>query len=225
MAKKLTKANAAKIHNFAKASLDKGISTEIALGEDTSVEVTLFPSISIAEKAVIVDEVVNAAFIDNKYDKVFRDAQFAKCVLSYMTNIPLPVVKNENGEELTDLTLCQEIVYSVLFDSSYYKDINAYLSFVGTCEHISGTIDDAINSIRRTTEISAAIDLAASGKLAQKVLDLYDLLKREISDLTDNPSAIMNLINNIPEDNLDDFLKNILSTETKDEKQNLSVVK
>lgn len=220
--KKISKTNANKIYGLVKDITSKGVEVELDVldNKDRPIKVTVYPFVSAATKSVIVDDVVEAAMIDGEYNRIYRDVQMARCVIEHMTDIPLPTkIDSESKEEYIDLNVCYDLVHRILVDSS--------IDLWTTYSDIIELVMDKINSINRTSEIAAAINVAAPGQLAQKVLDLYELLKAELRDLEDNPARISELIESIPDDKLEELAKILGIEEEKvtEVKPEFSVVK
>lgn len=191
MAKKVSNTNSNRLYGAAKKMMKNEIKVDIPVTENEKVKVTLYPNISLADKAAIIEEVVAAAFIDNEYNPLYRDAYLSKCILTYMTNIPVPMVHDENDEttDVTDLNICYQLVFNMILgkDECFDEAFNDLLF----------SLDDRIDSIRTISEITAGHNATATNKLSQKLLDLYEIIKAELDDIENNPSAFLDLLESI----------------------------
>lgn len=201
--KKMSKSNANKIYGLVKDTTAKGVEIKLPISDNKGnpIKVKVYPFVSAAVKSVIADEVAKAAMIDDEYNRIYRDVQLAKCIIEHMTDIPLPMkIDEKTEEEYVDLNMCYDIVEQLLMDDDA-GDLWAVRNY------LISVVMDQIDTLNRVSIIATAINCAAPGELAQKVLDLYELLKAELADLESNPARIAELIDNIPEDKLNEFMK------------------
>lgn len=189
--KKMTKKDANEIYRIAKASLDNVEHIEYKVG-DVSTTVKVYTRLALADIKSVVTEVVIAAFVDEDYNELFKDAQLAKCVVDYMTNLPLPTFKDDNGKTSVDLNVCHEIVFG--------KN-----GLANSCPDLKDTIDE-INHYILTKIIEIKKSSSASEQVFQKILDLYLIFQAEIGDIRSNPTRLLELVENLPSDQINSIL-------------------
>lgn len=189
--KKMTKKDANEIYRIAKASLDNVAQIEYKVG-DISTTVDVYTRLALADIKTVMTEVVVASFAGGEYNEIFKDAQFSKCVIEYMTNLPLPTFKNEKNETSIDLNLCHEIVFG--------KN-----GLANSCPDLKETLDE-MNHYILTQIIDIRKSSSPSEQVFQKLLDLYIAFKSEIEDVKNNPTRVFSLIENLPIEQFGDML-------------------
>ncbi|MEY8365734.1 hypothetical protein AALA22_08840 [Anaerovoracaceae bacterium 41-7] len=192
MAKKVSNTNSNKLYGAAKKMLKYEIKdVYLPVTENEKVKVALYPNISLADKAAIIEEVITAAFVDGVYNPLYMEAYLSKCVLMYMTNIPVPMVYNDDEEptDVADLNICHQLVHGMILGKND--------EFDAAFNDILFNIGERVDSICTVYEIAAGHESTAINKLAQKLLDLYELIKAEIDDIANNPAAFLDLLESI----------------------------
>lgn len=192
--KKMTKKDANEIYRIAKATLDDVQQIEYRVG-DTSTTVSVYTRLALADIKTVMTEVVVASFVDGEYNEIFKDAQLAKCVVEYMTNLPLPTFKGEDGKMSVDLNLCHEIVFG--------KN-----GLVNSCDSLKETLDE-INHYILTKVVDIRKANIASERAFQKLLDLYHILQAEVEDIKSNPVRLLELADSLPQDQLGGILSKL----------------
>lgn len=139
-----------------------------------TIPIEIYNNISIADIKALVDYVAPISY-DSGYDMAIEQSLIAKFFLDNFTDLPVPMTEVDD-KEFPDYNLCHEIVFGnngiVMFDRMSKENIELIISFI----HAKGE------------------SLIASEKVAQKVLDLYEILKHEISDLNNNPARKIELV-------------------------------
>ena len=144
-------------------------------GDRTNVvPIEIYNNIAIADIKALVDYIAPISY-DSGYDMVIEQSLIAKFFLDSFTDLPVPTTKIDNKES-TDYNLCYEIVFGnngiVAFDRMSKENIELIISFIHA---------------RRES-------LIASERAAQKLLDLYEILKQEVSDINNNPARQAELV-------------------------------
>ena len=144
-------------------------------GDRTNVvPIEIYNNIAIADIKALVDYIAPISY-DSGYDMVLEQSLIAKFFLDNFTDLPVPMTKIDD-KEFTDYNLCYEIVFGnngiVAFDRMSKENIELIISFIHA---------------RRES-------LIASERAAQKLLDLYEILKQEVSDINNNPARQAELV-------------------------------
>ena len=139
-----------------------------------TIPIEIYNNIAIADIKALVDDIAPISY-DSGYDMVIEQSLIARFFLDNFTDLPVPMTKIDNKES-TDYNLCYEIVFGsngiMAFDRMSKENIELIISFI----HARGE------------------SLIASERAAQKLLDLYEILKQEISDINNNPIRQVELV-------------------------------
>ena len=189
--KKMTKTNAAKIFKGV-SKWDATIDIDFNIG-DVSVPVKVYRKISLSDTMKILDQVLIAAFINGEYNRLFHYGTLARCIVEYLTDIPVPMAdKDEDGNEIADLNICYEIVFGE--DGLAHANDEFEKVVCTLCE----VIDDVVEKKNA--------NLSSTNLLSQKILDMADYTKRVINEMIEDPDSITDLISSLM--NEDDVLDN-----------------
>ena len=147
------------------------------VGEENFV-IDIYTVINPIDKISLIEAGYIAATMDNEGNEFHRDCIIASTIIEYFTNIPVPKV-NEDTNSANDLITCYEIVFG--------KD---------------GLMDSSDNLCNLVRDVQAAIDnkLAEKkvnyiDKLAEKILEVWDLSKLAITDIIENPVSQEKIFN------------------------------
>lgn len=178
----ISKENAIKIYNFTKECIDEEIEMMFDIGTEI-IPVQLYTCMSISDINVICNEVVFASFVDDKYNHAFRYAQYAKCIVEYFTNLPLPEGESKNGDKVVNLNLCYELIFG---ENGLYAQAPAEFATL---------IDKIDDFIGRSVEFKKN-EYTNVGILSNKIMDLIEYTKHVLNDMYENPSTIEKYISN-----------------------------
>lgn len=146
-------------------------------------DVEVYTTIDVRDKMTLVDAAYIALTTDADNADLHCDCILASMIIEYLTNIPVPMVKNENGEEEKDLAACYEIVFGR--GGLYYSCQN--LEYL--VRSIRSVVDERIYD-----EQVRPID-----KLANKILDLLTYGNAILKDINENPATQENFLNKVLE--------------------------
>lgn len=139
-----------------------------------TIPIEIYNNIAIADIKALVDDIAPISY-DSGYDMVIEQSLIARFFLDNFTDLPVPMTKIDNKESV-DYNLCYEIVFGsngiMAFDRMSKENIELIISFI----HARGE------------------SLIASEMAAQKLLDLYEILKQEISDINNNSARQAELV-------------------------------
>lgn len=133
-----------------------------------TIPIEIYNNIAIADIKSMADYIAPICY-ESGYDMAIEQSVLSKLFIESFTDLPVPTTK-KGDNEFPDYNLCYEIVFGrngiVAFDRTSKENIELIISFV----HAKGE------------------SLIASERVAQKLLDLYEILKHEISDINNNPA-------------------------------------
>lgn len=190
--KKMTKKDAGEIYKIAKASLNRIEKIDYKI-DDKVITVEVYPRLNVSDLRSIIYGILVAGFATGDYEELFKDAYLARYVIEYMTDIPLPTYKNEDGTSDVDLNICYEIVFGQNGLVTYSPGLKSEI--------------DEINRYVSMHVMTITRSLSSTEALAQKILDLYEIIKLEIEDVKENPIRILDLFENLPNEDLTSITK------------------
>lgn len=212
--KKISKTTAKKVFNKAKSDRNKKITVRYPVTDDNSgdkIDIDILTQISISDIRSITKEVIFASFVDgNGYDVAYHYAHLSKCIIDYLTSIPCPVLEGKEDDNITDVNLCYDIVFG---EHGLVND-----------DRVSDLIDTLNGYVEAELETNKE-NHTSTGKLCAKILDLYEISKRVISDIGENPATLLNMLENVfgSEDAVSDLVNSVV--DSAEEKTNVSMMK
>ncbi|MGF6375118.1 hypothetical protein M2140_000152 [Clostridiales Family XIII bacterium PM5-7] len=185
---KMDKNIAEKLYKATKDKWEETTTHTFKIGEEDEVTTTVMTCIPAGDIQNIVDLVTIASFMRGERDLVAEKTYLARCIIEYLTDIPTPQIESENEdgevELIDDLNVCFELVFGAggLWRNQgfaqLYNDLAGIIS--SQCAQISDT----------KTPVNF---------LAEKILDLYQISKHEISKILDDPDTFINNVLNVVE--------------------------
>lgn len=173
---------------------------------DSTVELTLFEdfgnfnfkvyrTVSMADISVLSKLIAIATFVDGSYSELNFNLFLAKYAIEYLTNLPLPLLKTDESEneeenktedkEKVDLVLCYEIYRKIFDEYAYSPEGFIDESFV----RLQSCAKNYVDEIREANNAATPVN-----ELATKLLELCDYVKRIATDYIENPSALLELM-------------------------------
>lgn len=160
---------------FEDAALMSGEFNTVKYGPSET-EVQIYKNVSISDMERIVELVLGVAFEDDKYSFVKRESVIAMCIIKYLTNIPMPTFKLEDGEEKDDYLTAYQIVFgdNGLYDrrKPSYWIINKIENYVDRALELKREEHSPLGRIcNKTMMLAAELNAAVENALSEGALD------------------------------------------------------
>lgn len=153
-------------------------------------EVQIYKNISMSDMDTIVSLILGVAFDDGTYSFVKREATVAMCVIKYLTNIPMPTIELDNGEEKDDFLTAYQIVFgdNGLYDrrKASYWVINKIESYVDRALEMEKEEHSPLGRIlNRLSELATELNAVVESMMNDGTLDDLNELLSSYSSLSD----------------------------------------
>jgi hypothetical protein len=132
--------------------------------------------LSIADAVNISKEIIFATYIDGTCNDTYYELYFAKNVIEYLTNIPVPTIKDDEDKEVIDLQGCHRL-----------------FMFLQQSIDLPQSVDTLNTIARRIIAMQELAALSPSEQLCQKIVKVWDSTETYLDDLVNNPATMEEL--------------------------------
>lgn len=203
----MSKVSVTKFKKFLKASEKQPVTKTYDVGDDQTIDVVITPTLSVEDRAYMIQNIVDSLFIDNKYQPYFYTAAFWYWILKYHTKLPFDeLVAKDTKEGVVDgsvLKAVMTIVYNTKLPDDI-KEIVGYNNFADIEEEVHEGVE-----FRKQLAIQQESDFS---KVMHTLNDIIDGIAGSVDKFKDfDPSVLKEVLSKMrtmDENKILDFVSN-----------------